>query len=85
MLVEGGVDLLALKQHGGWRSSAVAERYVEESTRRKVERSQQLFNQTVNISNIPSTVPSDKSKSESSTTTINISNNSNCTINVTFN
>lgn len=46
MLVEGGGDVLALKNHGGWRSSTVAEGYVEQSVRRKVEISKKLFSGT---------------------------------------
>jgi integrase len=43
MLVEGGADLLTLKRHGGWKSSKVAEGYIEESLARKVEVSKRLF------------------------------------------
>ncbi|XP_039280998.1 uncharacterized protein LOC120350644 [Nilaparvata lugens] len=44
MLVEGGGDLLTLKRHGGWKSSSVAEGYIEDSIARKVEVSKKLFN-----------------------------------------
>jgi integrase len=51
MLAEGGADILTLKKHGGWRSSTVAEGYVDQSERRKVEISRLLFNKdTTNIS-----------------------------------
>jgi integrase len=43
MLVEGGGDLLTLKRHGGWKSTSVAEGYIEESISRKVEVSKKLF------------------------------------------
>lgn len=43
MVVEGGADLLTLKQHGGWKSSSVAEGYVENSVKRKLEVSKKLF------------------------------------------
>lgn len=43
MLVEGGGDLLTLKRHGGWRSSTVAEGYIEESVNRKIDVSRKLF------------------------------------------
>lgn len=46
MLAENGGDLLTLKKFGGWKSSAVAEQYVEESVTKKVKISKQLFNQT---------------------------------------
>lgn len=35
ILVDAGGDLMALKRHGGWRSSAVAEGYVDNSMRSK--------------------------------------------------
>ncbi|KAK9730345.1 hypothetical protein QE152_g15244 [Popillia japonica] len=31
LLVDGGGDFTCLKRHGGWRSSTVAESYIEES------------------------------------------------------
>uniref|UniRef100_A0A1B6KE83 Tyr recombinase domain-containing protein n=1 Tax=Graphocephala atropunctata TaxID=36148 RepID=A0A1B6KE83_9HEMI len=43
MLVEGGGDLLTLKRHGGWKSSTVAEGYVEDSIARKIDVSKKLF------------------------------------------
>lgn len=43
MLADNGGDLLTLKQFGGWRSSAVAEQYVEESVSKKIKISKQLF------------------------------------------
>lgn len=43
MLVEGGADLITLKRHGGWRSSAVAEGYIEDSVTRKIDVSKKLF------------------------------------------
>lgn len=35
LLVDAGGDLLLLKKHGGWKSSSVAEGYVDESTNSK--------------------------------------------------
>lgn len=35
LLANGGGDLLAIKRQGGWKSSTVAERYLEESVRTK--------------------------------------------------
>lgn len=43
MLAENGGDLLTLKKFGGWKSSAVAEQYVEESVNKKIKISNQLF------------------------------------------
>jgi hypothetical protein len=35
-LVHAGADLLTLKSHGGWKSSAVAEGYIENSIQNKI-------------------------------------------------
>lgn len=35
ILVDNGGDILSLKRHGGWRSSSVAERYIEKSLTEK--------------------------------------------------
>jgi hypothetical protein len=43
MVVEGGGDLLTLKRHGGWKSSSVAEGYMEDSIARKVDISKKIF------------------------------------------
>lgn len=37
MLVNAGGDLLTLKRHGGWRSSAVAEGYIDDSIENKIQ------------------------------------------------
>lgn len=37
LLVDAGGDLTCLKRHGGWRSSSVAEGYIEESLQEKVK------------------------------------------------
>lgn len=50
MLAENGGDLLTLKKFGGWKSSAVAEQYVEESVVKKIKISKQLFNSTESAS-----------------------------------
>lgn len=35
LLADAGADLVTIKQHGGWKSSTVAEGYIENSTTRK--------------------------------------------------
>lgn len=37
LLADAGGDLMTLKRHGGWKSSSVAEGYVEESVQNKIE------------------------------------------------
>lgn len=36
LLADSGADLLTIKRHGGWKSSAVAESYIEESVQNKI-------------------------------------------------
>lgn len=43
LLANSGVDVLALKRHGGWKSSAVAESYVAESLTNKVQVANKIF------------------------------------------
>lgn len=43
MLADAGGDVLQLKRHGGWKSSTVAESYVEESIKNKIEISHQIL------------------------------------------
>ena len=37
LLADGGADILALKRHGGWKSSTVAEGYVGDSLNNKID------------------------------------------------
>lgn len=68
MLVENGGDLLTLKKFAGWKSSAVAEQYVEESISKKIKISKQLFNSTESASTSAS--PLENCNEEISTATI---------------
>lgn len=43
LLADSGVDISTLKRHGGWKSSAVAEGYVENSLQRKKEIAEKIF------------------------------------------
>lgn len=49
LLADSGADLLTVKRHGGWRSSTVAESYIEESTENKKKVSANI------LGNVPST------------------------------
>lgn len=42
LLADSGADLLTLKRHGGWRSSSVAEGYIDDSMRNKEEISSRI-------------------------------------------
>ncbi|KAJ3655680.1 hypothetical protein Zmor_014801 [Zophobas morio] len=52
ILVDAGGDLLALKRHGGWRSSSVAEGYVDNSVKNKTDNSLKIASA---INNSPTT------------------------------
>lgn len=54
-LANKGSDLITIKRHGGWKSSAVAEGYIETSMQKKLEVAQILSSQpnTSGCSNIP--------------------------------
>lgn len=59
ILVDAGGDMLALKRHGGWRSSAVAESYVDNSARNITANSTKI---TCAINNRPDTATARTSK-----------------------
>lgn len=42
-LADSGADIQTLKRHGGWESSSVAEKYVEESIGNKIKTSKRIF------------------------------------------
>lgn len=43
-LIDGGGNLECLKRHGGWKSSTVAEGYIEDSIRNKNDNAQKILN-----------------------------------------
>lgn len=49
LLADSGADTLKLKRHGGWRSSNVAESYVEESISNKIKISKEIFQEAATI------------------------------------
>lgn len=62
ILVDAGGDITSLKRHGGWKSTAVAENYIDESVQNKMNVANQIlnsieYNETNNSINIslPST------------------------------
>lgn len=44
MLVEGGGNITNLKRHGGWKSSSVAEGYIEDSMKNKIQIANRIQN-----------------------------------------
>ena len=45
MLADSGADITVLKRHGGWRSSSVAEGYIENSVEHKTEIAKRIMGQ----------------------------------------
>lgn len=85
-LANKGVDVLGLKRHGGWRSSTVAESYVEDSLENKLDYAEKIL-QTTEGSEMHHKMFNSAEVSVNSATTqasgISISNCNNCTF--TFN
>ncbi|CAG9814340.1 unnamed protein product [Phaedon cochleariae] len=75
LLADSGADLTRIKRHGGWKSSSVAEGYVENSLQNKKKTATDILGQTNNQITTSST------SSTSLTSGINISNCTNCVIN----
>lgn len=44
ILVDAGGDITALKRHGGWKSTSVAETYIDESITNKLDVSEKILN-----------------------------------------
>lgn len=49
LLADSGVDISVLKRHGGWKSSTVAEGYVENSLQQKKTIASKIFGQTPEV------------------------------------
>ncbi|KAJ8911108.1 hypothetical protein NQ315_003370 [Exocentrus adspersus] len=50
LLADSGADFVSLKRHGGWRSTTVAEGYIEESIEKKIKISNNILSATPNTS-----------------------------------
>lgn len=98
LLADAGADILTLKRHGGWKSSAVAEGYVDQSIEGKINIANKVAGSTEenkcthslvnnNLSIATNSLTSNLTKhiSTSPVSCVNFSNISNCnfTINVT--
>lgn len=71
LLVDAGGDLLQLKRHGGWKSSNVAEGYVDESSSNKNETQTKLLQ---SVQNAATTSESNYDTSTSGMTFVNRTN-----------
>ncbi|XP_031352052.1 uncharacterized protein LOC116180103 [Photinus pyralis] len=90
MLAENGGDLLAVKELGGWDSSAVAESYIENSVSKRLKITKQLFQRSNGNSEITTSIATASSSSVTSTGDsgpqvsydgLQISSNNNCHFN----
>lgn len=84
MLANSGADLVTVKRLGGWKSSSVAETYIEESVGSKIAVSKRIL---VGPENQPSTSVqlSNQTIRSSGVPYVDVSNNVNCTIEVYVN
>lgn len=71
ILVDAGGDITTLKRHGGWKSTAVAEGYIDESKKSKLDTANKIANAIQDISNIPSTSGMENRERPSTSTTEN--------------
>lgn len=94
ILVDAGGDITALKRHGGWKSTSVAEGYIDNSMANKMNTANKILqaveqdtNITPNIQHTTQTSNLNKAiiDQDSTSTILNISNCSNFTINISKN
>lgn len=87
LLANAGVGLSVLKRHGGWKSSSVAEQYIEDSLEGKTKVAR-MIQGGENFVQVLQQKQSDLSTSTSGgniPTSINLTGNTNCTININVN
>lgn len=84
MLANSGADLITVKRLGGWKSSSVAESYIEESIGRKIDISNRILSGSENQSST-SVKLSQQTIARCDFPKIDVSNNVNCTIEVIVN
>jgi hypothetical protein len=98
ILVDAGGDILSLKRHGGWKSTTVAESYVEESIANKISISNKILgigenqpstssttraeNEMGTSSQLPSTAKSSQPQVPNSLPKIIVKNCTNCKMDV---
>ncbi len=91
LLANKGVDILGLKRHGGWKSSAVAESYVEDSLQNKIQFAGKILHGNTDSSSANSTSVScatfsvNANDPDKATFPITIKNCDNCTFNFNVN
>lgn len=55
VLVDAGADITALKRHGGWKSTQVAEGYIEDSIKNKTDTAKKISNSIQMVTNVSTT------------------------------
>jgi integrase len=88
LLVDAGADLLTLKSHGGWKSSAVEEGYIENSIQNKISIATKILgnnlsekpNRIANVASTSSSVSTHYLANKSDTVGVSI-HAENCTFN----
>lgn len=93
LLVDGGGDLTCLKRHGGWKSTSVAEGYIDDSLQNKMATAKKILNSMEQNSTKTTTYTENQLTSRNITTTvdldskasINFQNCSNFTVNFVTN
>lgn len=89
-LANAGADLSVLKRHGGWKSSAVAEKYVEDSLEGKAKIARMIqggenFVQVLQQTQTTTTTTAAAVTSANMPSEISITGNTNCTITINMN
>lgn len=87
LLVEGGGDIINLKRHGGWKSSTVAEGYLEDSIKNKVDIANKIHagcskNNIQETKFVSTTTKNVTIPNISDTSSLQIFNVHNCTFNI---
>lgn len=89
LLVDAGGDITTLKRHGGWRSSTVAEGYIDESVTNKMQIANKILHAVTDSSSSLTTLPSPSPKDvqtniENQTLTHTLSSNNTLTHPISF-
>lgn len=79
LLVDAGGDITALKRHGGWKSTAVAEGYIDNSMKNKMDTCQKIL-QSVQTNNSTTKTANQNLAMEVTTPNLNITNCTNFNI-----
>jgi integrase len=82
LLVDAGANLLTLKSHGGWKSSAVEERYIENSIQNKISIDTKILGN--NLSEKPNRIANVASTSSSVSTSTHYLANKSDTVGVSI-